>query len=283
MRRHNEGLLPEGEQHNLPRPVISNQGQLLCTPLSGLASGSTTFNRISMSRGSIRMDFNGGRSNHLPSPFVHGLRLDGIPTFFLRTDLGSFMRNLHVGSITSFPTPASTNYGGLPGHAYVPTISMDGIQSRTLGSATGEHPSKRAKAILARPSPSALVGRSKKFPMCMRSIWIPFDIAKLDKYKKDGFDIVVMKVLKLRVLPKTITLPSDTRWGGVYNGEAFLPRTGQAVIAQHCSPKASSPGCFLFKMTLPRITQRTSSWEQHHWSHCTFRNMQNGQIYQGVR
>jgi hypothetical protein len=63
------------------------------------------------------------------------------------------------------------------------------------------------------------------------------------------------KVLQFRVLPVEVSLPGDTLWGGVYDGQGFLPGSGQFEIAKHCSQAmdsnhrnnqewASMAGCF---------------------------------------
>jgi hypothetical protein len=74
-------------------------------------------------------------------------------------------------------------------------------------------------------------------------------------YKGNNYDIVMKKVLQFRVLPIEVSLPGDTLWGGVYDGQSFLPGSGQFEIAKHCSQAldsnhrnnqewASIAGCF---------------------------------------
>lgn len=172
------------------------------------------------------------------------------------------MHSFQAGGITSFPSDTGGfPFGNIPPHAFIPTVSTDGIQARSLGNATGDHTSKRARLAYARPPPIAPSGRTKRTEGgAKQEFWVPCKMTRPCLYKKGGINTNMKKVTQFHALPVRVELHKDTPWGGVYNGDNFLPGSAQLHIAEQCSlidPKNSAwatvPGCFLSKSSYAQL------------------------------
>ncbi|CAM6085236.1 unnamed protein product [Calypogeia fissa] len=172
------------------------------------------------------------------------------------------MRNFQANAITSFPSTTANiaAFGNIPAHAFLPSgisqICPDDIQSRSLGNSLGGRVSKRARTAYARPPPSAPSGRTKTQGTSKMKVFVPCKMTKPCLYKREGIEISMKKVTQFYALPVTVELPKDTPWGGVCNGESFIPGSAQLEIAQACSlldqknsAWASISGCFQYKTT----------------------------------